>query len=307
MKWIDLHCDALMKLEQDPSINFSDDPRLDINYVNLKKGNVRSQAFAIFVHPSDPIETQYETALKQVECFYTRVLTTPGMKHLKTWEDFLVEDDQIGAFLTLEGVGPIGNDISKLGYLIEQGVLSVGLTWNPANLAADGIGEQRNAGLSEFGFKIVEYLNRHRILCDVSHLSHQSFEDVLNHAKYVLASHSNCFSLCSHPRNLTDHQIQRMVDKQAMIHLVLNPPFVSTKDAVQIQDLAPHIHHLTELGASHLIGMGSDFDGITEKVVNLTDWSCGDSLEEVLLSGLTKDVVQSIQSSNFLNYIRRLL
>lgn len=307
MKWIDLHCDALMKLALHPEMSFYDDSRLDTNYLNLKKGNVRAQAFAIFVHPDDPVETQYETALKQVECFYTRVLTTPGMKHLKTWEDFLVEDEYIGAFLTLEGVGPIGNDLHKLDDLIKQGVLSVGLTWNPANLAADGIGETRNAGLSKFGFEIVEYLNKHRILCDVSHLSHQSFEDVLDHADFVLASHSNCYRLCPHPRNLTDHQIMRMIDKKAMIHLVLNPPFVATKDSAQIADLLPHIRHLHDLGANHLIGMGSDFDGITEKLVNLENWSKGDSFEELLLNELTIEDIQSVQSTNFLNYIRRLL
>lgn len=307
MKWIDLHCDALMKLADHPDMSFLDDSRLDINYVNLRKGNVRAQAFAIFVHPDDPVETQYETALKQLECFYTRVLTTPGMRHLKSWDDFLVDDNNIGAFLTLEGVGPIGNDLNKLDYFVKRGVLSVGLTWNPANLAADGIGETRNAGLTKFGFDIVEYLNNHRILCDVSHLSHQSFEDVLNHAKYVIASHSNCFSICSHPRNLTDHQIQRMVAKNAMIHLVFNPPFVATKDEVVINDLMPHIMHLSELGAKHLIGIGSDFDGITEKIVNLSNWSYSVLLEQELIHNMNNEDVQSIQSNNFLNYIRRLI
>ncbi len=307
MNWIDLHCDALMKLALHPDWSFEDDERLDVNAKKLRVGGVRAQAFAIFVFPDEPVEKQFELAMLQVNCFYERVLKTPGMKHLKTWEDFFVEDDQIGAFLTLEGVGPIGNDLKKLDTLLDAGVLSVGLTWNPANLAADGIGEPRNGGLTQFGFEIVKRLNERRILCDVSHLSHQTFYDVLEHATYVIASHSNCFDICDHPRNLTDDQIKCMVKKKAPIHLVFNPPFVSNKEVVTCLDLIPHIHHLISLNAGHLIGMGSDFDGITEKLDQFTDWSQASVLEEALVQHFDGSLISGIQANHFLDYIRGLL
>ena len=77
--------------------------------------------------------------------------------------------------LTLEGVDAIGNDITKLNILYQLGVRSIGLTWNHANLAADGAGEPRGGGLTLFGKEIVRWNNEHHVLTDVSHLCERVF------------------------------------------------------------------------------------------------------------------------------------
>lgn len=270
MQVIDLHCDVLLRLyKSQGNLKFQNSPELDANYEKLKQGGVKVQAFAIFINPDTKSDQKFQAALDQIHYFYTDVLgNNPAMKIIKDWGDFdLLKEDEIGALLTLEGVDAIGNDLQKLTILYELGVRSIGLTWNNANLAADGAGEKRAAGLTSFGREIVEFNNHHKILTDVSHLSEKAFWDVMEEAEYPIASHSNAKALCNHVRNLSDEQAKVMFDKNAMIHVVYNPPFVKNKGEVTITDLIEHIDHFCSLGGVNQIGLGSDFDGISTKIL----------------------------------------
>ncbi|MEH6957656.1 dipeptidase, partial [Neobacillus drentensis] len=249
-------------------------------------------------------DQKFQVALEQIDYFYKEVLgKNPDMVHIKDWADF---DDlkigQIGAMLTLEGVDPIGNDIAKLHILYQLGVRSVGLTWNQANLAADGAGEPRGAGLTLFGKEIVEFNNEHQILTDVSHLSDKGIWEVIELAKYPIASHSNARALCNHLRNLTDEQAQAMFAKGGLIHVVYHPPFVKESGEVTIPDLVKHIDHFCALGGVKQIGFGSDFDGIVTFITNLEDASKSQNLINELLKYYSEDVVRGFAYQNFLDH-----
>src|SRR5690625_6021053 len=92
------------------------------------------------------------------------------MKHMTSWSDLDdLQDGEIGAVLTLEGAEAFGNDLVKLRHLYRVGVMSVGLTWNVANLCADGAGEPRGGGLTLLGKEVVRLNNEHHVFTDVSH------------------------------------------------------------------------------------------------------------------------------------------
>lgn len=101
--------------------------------------------------------------------------------------------------LTLEGCEAIGESLTQLRTLLRLGVRSVGLTWNDANMVADGALEQRGGGLTRFGKEVVQLLNEQQCWTDVSHLSERAFWDVMELAHYPIASHSNAYTLCPHP------------------------------------------------------------------------------------------------------------
>lgn len=188
MEVIDLHCDALMKLsEAKGTLSFRNSSELDTNLTRLQKGKIKIQAFAIFIEPNLDSDQKFQEALDQIDYFYEEVLRKNSeMKHLKSWSDFNhLQDGEIGAFLTLEGVDAIGNDLKKLRTLFQLGVMSVGLTWNNANLAADGAGEPRGRGLTLFGKEIVHLNNERKVFTDVSHLSERGFWDVMELADYL--------------------------------------------------------------------------------------------------------------------------
>ncbi len=302
---IDLHCDALLKLQEAKgTLSFADANELETNKARLHKGQVKVQCFAIFIEPDIPSDQKFQVALEQVDYFYKEVLgKNPDMVHLKNWSDFdRLKIGQIGAMLTLEGVDAIGNDLTKLRILYQLGVRSVGLTWNNANLAADGAGEPRGGGLTLFGKEIVEFNNEHQILTDVSHLSDRGIWEVIELAKYPIASHSNARAHCHHPRNLTDEQAVAMFQKGGVIHVVYNPPFINENGAAGISDLVRHIDHFCGLGGVKQIGLGSDFDGISTFITNLEDASKSQNLINELLKHFKEEEVRGFAYQNFLDH-----
>jgi len=305
MNIIDLHCDALMKLQEaHGTLRFADAPELQTNKTRLQKGQIKVQCFAIFIEPDIKGDHKFQVVLEQIDYFYKEVLgKNPDMVHIKEWSDFdRLKIGQIGAMLTLEGVDPIGNDLAKLHILYQLGVRSVGLTWNQANLAADGAGEPRGGGLTLFGKEIVEFNNEHQILTDVSHLSDKGIWEVIELAKFPIASHSNARAICYHLRNLTDEQAQAMFAKGGLIHVVYHPPFVKESGEVTISDLIKHIDHFCSLGGVKQIGLGSDFDGITTFITNLEDASKSQNLINELLKYYSEDVVRGFAYQNFLDH-----
>ncbi len=305
MNVIDLHCDLLMKLnDAKGTLSFNNAPELDTNYERLVKGHVKVQAFAIFIHPELDADQKFQEALNQIYYFYHEVLDNhPNMKQIKDWADIdQLQDGEPPPPLTLEGVDAIGNDLKKLKILYELGVRSVGLTWNNANLAADGVGESRGAGLTTFGREIVQFNNAHKIFTDVSHLNEPGFWDVMEEGKYVIASHSNARTICDHRRNLLDEQAKALFDKGSMIHVVYCPPFVKESGRASIDDLMKHIDHFCALGGVQHIGLGSDFDGIDEKVIGLENASKQAHLINELLKRFSEDEVKGFAYQNFLNH-----
>ncbi len=303
MNIIDLHCDVLWKLwESKGKICFSDSPKLDANKERLNKGNVKVQCFAVFIPPELKTTEQFQAALEQINYFYTEILeANHDMIQIKSWKDVLkLKPGQTGAVLTLEGIDCIGNDIQKLSILKHMGVLSVGLTWNYGNLAADGAQEPRGAGLTEYGKKVVLYNNDNSLLTDVSHLSERAFWDVIDLAHFPIASHSNAKSICDHPRNLTDKQAEALFEKNGMIHVVFYPEFTDEKDVVTVSDLIRHIDHFSALGGVSHIGFGSDFDGIDKHISGLENASKYPNLINELLKYYSEEQVRGFAGQNFL-------
>lgn len=309
MNVIDLHCDALLKLQEAKGqLSFKDSEELNVNLKRLKEGQVKIQAFAIFIDPAIVVEEKYAAALEQITYYQEEVVAkNPEMKQIKQWEDIhTLQEGDIGSFLTLEGVEAIGNDLTKLDHLLDLGVLSVGLTWNPANLAADGIQEPRGGGLTAFGFEIVERLNERKIFTDVAHLSVKGFWEVMEAAKYPIATHSNVLHLCHHVRNLNDDQIKALVKRNAMIHVVYNPPFTIDEEErreATIPDLVRHIEALVDLGAVANIGFGSDFDGIRSHIEELTHAGEVQNLVSALCEKFSKEEVAGFAGQNFLEHL----
>lgn len=312
MNIIDTHCDALFKLQwnarsqydKKPSLDYQNAEELDTNVRRLQQGNVKVQFYAIFIPPEVPENEKWQHALEQVDLFYREVIgKNPNIVHIRSWKDLeTLQEEEIGAVLTLEGADPIGNDIVKLRHLFRLGVLSFGLTWNHANLCADGAEEPRGAGLTVWGKEVVKENNRHQVLTDVSHLSVRGFWDVIELADYPFASHSNARTVCDHPRNLYDDQIRALIEKNGTIHVVFYPPFINEgKETAEIADLLRHIEHICSLGGEKHIGFGSDFDGISSRVRRLEHAGQYENFINELLKYYPEETVKGFCYQNFMD------
>ncbi|OQP08061.1 diguanylate cyclase [Geobacillus sp. 46C-IIa] len=268
----DAHCDALMKLWQDRSLSFQDGPSLHVALSGMAEAGVKVQCFAIYVPETVPEEARFTAALEMADLFFTRIVDMfPSVKAVRTKQDIAsLREGEIGAMLTLEGCDAIGANLVKLKTLLRLGVASVGLTWNFPNAVADGAWEKRGAGLTAFGRQVIELLNETKRWVDVSHLSEKAFWDVMETARFPIASHSNAHRLCPHPRNLTDEQIQALIEKDGMIGINFVPYFLtSDKRGATVADVLRHLDYVCALGGENNVGFGSDFDGITETVAGL--------------------------------------
>ncbi|MFC4735822.1 dipeptidase [Bacillus daqingensis] len=298
---IDLHCDALLQLHtmQPPSFESS---QLAASGPSLISGGTKMQLFAIFIEPETHSETKFIHALEQAELFHSCVSQYPGMRAVQRWEDVhKLQKGETGALLTLEGVDAIGGDIGKLRTLIQLGLRSCGLTWNDANLAADGVGEPRGGGLTLFGQEIVSLLNEHKLWTDVSHLSKRGFFDVMRDAELPVATHSNADAVHAHPRNLDDEQLKALFERKGLCGVVYSPEFIGGGK----EKLLKHVDHMLEIGGAECLALGSDFDGLTEYPVGLENASCQQLMAKLLEREFGKETAENICWRNAEAYMLR--
>ncbi|SLN46403.1 dipeptidase [Oceanibacterium hippocampi] len=100
----------------------------------------------------------------------------------------------------------------------ELGVRVIQLTYNNQNELAGSCYETEDSGLARFGREVIDEMNRHGILVDLSHVGNRSTLDAVLHSKKPVAvTHANPDSLFSHKRNKTDDVLKALVDNGGVI------------------------------------------------------------------------------------------
>lgn len=157
----------------------------------------------------------------------------------------------------------------------------------------------------------------------------------------VVATHSACrhFTPGWH-RNMSDDMIRRLAEKGGVVQVnfgsmfvnaTVNVEFVRIQDDIRrhieenhlqgdersqyvhqqwgkasfskayVSDVAEHIDHIVQLVGIECVGLGSDFDGVTEVPVGLEDVSCYPNLiAELLKKGYSEKDIRKICGENFL-------
>lgn len=171
----------------------------------------------------------------------------------------------------------VESDLNRIILYRHIGIRTWALTHSARNLISDGCGEPAGAGLSNLGRLIVKELNAQKILVDVSHISDAGFYDVIDLSEApIIATHSNCRSLCEHGRNLTDDMIRQIAAGGGLISLNFFPLFVRPENAT-VFDLVDHIDHISNLVGPKYIGLGPDFCAGRYGWVMRSWWSRGSS------------------------------
>ncbi len=169
------------------------------------------------------------------------------------------KDQRIAVLLGFEGAEPVESELGNLRNFYRLGLREIQLTWNYRNNVCDGIYEQRNAGLTEFGKTMIHEMNRLGMLIDTSHINSRGLEETLEVSKKpIYMSHTSAKSLIDHPRNITDEQAMAIASKGGVIGVCFLPQFVAKKDAT-VENVLDHIDHFVDLVGSRHIGLGPDF------------------------------------------------
>lgn len=323
MNYIDLHCDTLMQLYQQPDKSLKDAP-FQINLAHLKKGGCLLQCFAVFV-PLKKYVNPFETSLEMINRYETELNAVSDWIHPVYCYDDLVKnirEGKISSLLTIEEGGILKGNLSFLRTLYRLGVRMICLNWNDAN----GIGypnfdlneEKRDFtkpnvkdGLTAFGFELVRQMNRLGMIVDVSHLSDAGFYDCIRTSVHpIVASHSNARSICHHVRNLSDDMIVALHKKGGVMGLNFCAAFLDDdpekgKDTVSC--VIRHMKHIKNLVGVDVMAIGTDFDGIPTDIAlkNASFMPC--LIEGMRQSGFTQDEIEKICYKNFLRVFQEII
>ncbi len=270
MKIFDAHCDLLDKMNLHGELSFKQDSiYADVSFPRLNKVGVAVQCFAVFV--SNRPHVSFTQLLEAFDTFHNRIASHEGVRHIRSKTDLTEAEasGKLGAILTLEGADGLEGSLVNLRTAFAMGVRMLGLTWNYANWAVDGVLEPRNGGFTLKGKKLVEECARLGLILDVSHLSDKGFWELAELSSVPFcASHSNVRKLCPHPRNLTDEMIQALIAHKGMMGLTFVPWFIKASEPA-IKDILTHLDHVAALGGRGHVGFGSDFDGVDYHIPGL--------------------------------------
>ncbi|NUU61343.1 dipeptidase [Paenibacillus agri] len=305
MKVADFHCDVLSKMQNFGDIDFRKDPRLDVTAERLAAGNVDLQCFAIYLSERGG-KLGFERILGQIDLFREKVVRSEGLQWLRWKEE--VESQVLGGssagMLSVEGVDGLEGNLFYAQLCFELGVRFLGVTWNYANWAADGVLERRNGGFTEKGRRLVEWCNQSGMLLDVSHLSPSGFWELTELSdRPFIASHSNAAAICGHPRNLADEQIKALIAMDGRMGLTFFPWFVEDGGKAGREDLLKHIEHVCSLGGERILMFGSDFDGIDTWVEGLEHPGKYPEFAELLLRHYPEELVSGWLYGNAMTFL----
>src|SRR5436190_9105596 len=249
---------------------------------------------------------------------------------------------KVSCLIGIEGGHAIENSLGALRMFYSLGTRYMTLThWRSLDWATASTDTSRR-GLSAFGKQVVLEMNRLGMLVDLSHVNDQTMSDALHTSKApVIFSHSSARALSNHPRNVPDSILKLVAVNRGVVMVNFNPGFVS--EAVRVSDdsssartdalqkagvdsasradsvkkwqataphatlaqVADHIEYIRRIAGVDCVGIGSDFDGITEVPVGMEDVSKFlDLIAELLKRGWTEADVQKVAGLNVLRVMR---
>ena len=231
---LDSHCDTPSQIHRLRDLSV-DNHHAHVDFPKLKRGGVDGAFFALYIPGSKDTEEAFRYACNLLEGVEMSINGNRDLASLAVSASEAMDNKAKGlfsVFLGLENGSPVGNDLSRIKYFYDRGVRYITLCHSSDNQICDSCASKvkRWGGLSPFGREVVAEMNRLGMLIDVSHISDDSFYDVLKYSsRPVVATHSCCRALSDHPRNMTDDMIRSLADAGGVIQINFYPLFLDAR------------------------------------------------------------------------------
>jgi len=170
---------------------------------------------------------------------------------------------KVGFIYNFQGISAFGWKLNQLELFIKMGVRQISLSHDRRNQAVDSCYEKTNAGMSAYGYDVVKALNRHRVLVDLSHVGDRSGLDaILASQSPVIFSHSGCYSLCPHPRNVSDRNIKTMAERGGVFCVYNQSAWLTSDPQISMDHYLAHVEHVIKIGGEDHVAVGMDGDAV---------------------------------------------
>ncbi len=275
---------AMRLLATHPAISLHDhleidprDPRLTDEWVREAHiatgyaGLARSGLAAVFENFEDGVST----ITSKSGWKWTDVVHDLGMR-FSDWahQDFVVRAERVADILAafangqvavvaaLEAATPIENELDRIDVLYGFGVRMLGIAYSESNALGSGCRETTDGGLTHFGRRAVERMNRLGILIDVSHAGDRtSLETIAASRVPVCISHSGARELWPISKCKPDEVIRACAERGGVIGIEAAPGTTMVRpDLVEhsIESVMRHFEHCVELVGIDHVTFGPD-------------------------------------------------
>lgn len=313
---LDSHTDTPMLFTDGP-LDLSHRSHALVDFVKMAQGKMDAVFMAVYIPQGELSDKGYSQAYQMMKSKqeYIALLPKryPDACQIVVSSNEILEGKKSGKALlipALENAYPIGLDLSMVAKLKEQGIAYITLCHNGDNQFCDSArkSQKTHNGLSPLGKELIYEMQKLGIMIDISHASWESVQDVLQEVSVpIIASHSSCYSVCPHERNLSDELIKQIANRGGVIQVCLYAGFLAENpEEADLNCLMDHIDHLVQIVGTDHVGIGSDFDGDGSIV------GCRGSNDliritvELLRRGYTKSDIEKIWGGNLLRVMKNV-
>ena len=282
----------------------------DFDYVRAKEGGLDVAFLSIYI-PAGHQETgdAKEVADRLIDMVEKFAMDWPDKFAIATSVADVRQQAAQGKLslaMGMENGAPI-ETLEDLQHYYDRGIRYITLAHSRANQLADSSydANHRWNGLSPLGREVVQEMNRLGIMIDVSHISDEAFQDVMEISTApVIASHSSCrYFTPGYERNMSDAMIRALGENGGVIHINFGSSFLvdairkgeeamwayyaqndirpDSDEGVEysrryrektglayadVSDVVTHIERVVQLAGVDHVGLGSDFDGVGDSL-----------------------------------------
>ncbi len=158
-----------------------------------------------------------------------------------------------------QGSNPLDGDINMVEFYYKLGIRHMLFAYNQRNRACDGCHELSDGGLSRFGLRLVEEMNRFGMIVDGTHCGYRSSMEMMETSTApAVFSHSNVMTIRNHARNLRDDQIKACSETGGFVGINGVGHFLADDMIATPEAWIRHVDYIAELVGPAHIALGLD-------------------------------------------------
>lgn len=167
-------------------------------------------------------------------------------------------EGKLGIVLHFEGTLCFEHNLDTIEAFYKLGIRHTLLAFNVANCVGGGCTDPIDAGLTKFGKRIIQEMQRVGMVLDLSHTGRKTCMDAMEIAdRPCIFSHSNVFKVTPHCRNVDDQQIRACASTGGLIGISGSSEYLGDRECTG-ETLFRHVDYIASLVGPDHVGLGLD-------------------------------------------------